>query len=242
MITGNEILFTLIPVVLLTTGGFIALFRPPGATLKSFVLHFAAGVVFSVVAVELLPDMIKIHDAKSIIIGFIAGITSMLLIKYYTEKLSEKERADTGSAVLPWGILTAIGIDILLDGILLGIGFAAGAKEGVLLALALALECFSLGMATVTTLLDSALAKKTVTLILLALSGLFITGALIGLLLLHGASDKLLEMILSFGSAALLFLVTEELLTEAHEEKDSPFLTAAFFGGFLIFMILGMVI
>jgi ZIP family zinc transporter len=238
----KEILFSVIPVLLLCSGGLIALYRPPGAALKSFVLHFAAGVVFSVVAVELLPDMIKIHDAKSIIIGFTGGITSMLLIKHYTEKLSEKESASSGNKVLPWGILTAIGVDILLDGILLGIGFAAGAKEGVLLALALALECFSLGMATVTTLLGSSLSKKTVIIILLALSGLFIIGALIGLLLLHGAGDKVLEMILSFGSAALLFLVTEELLIEAHEEKDSPFLTAAFFGGFLIFMILGMVI
>ncbi|PAW95331.1 transporter [Mucilaginibacter sp. MD40] len=238
----KEILFSIIPVLLLCAGGLIALYRPPGAVVKSFVLHFAAGVVFSVVAVELLPDMIKIHDAKSIIIGFTMGITAMLLIKHYTEKLANKESIIKESKSLPWGILTAISVDLLLDGILLGIGFAAGAKEGVLLALALALECFSLGMATVTTLQESSLPKKTVMIILLGLSGLFIIGALIGLLLLHAAGDKVLELILSFGSAALLFLVTEELLVEAHEERDSPFLTAAFFGGFLIFMILGMVI
>ena len=240
--TSKEILFSVIPVLLLCSGGLIALYRPPGSALKSFVLHFAAGVVFSVVAVELLPDMIKIHDAKSIIIGFTAGITAMLLIKHYTEKLAVKESATSEAKGLPWGILTAIGVDLLLDGILLGIGFAAGAKEGVLLALALALECFSLGMATVTTLLGSALSRKTVTIILLVLSVLFIIGALIGLLLLHAAGDKVLELILSFGSAALLFLVTEELLVEAHEERDSPLFTGAFFGGFLIFMILGMVI
>lgn len=238
----KETLFAIVPVLLLCAGGLIALFRPPGAALKSFVLHFAAGVVFSVVAVELLPDMIKIHDAKSIIIGFSAGITAMLLIKRYTEKLAAKENKAPESKALPWGILTAIGIDLLLDGILLGIGFAAGAKEGVLLALALALECFSLGMATVTTLVGSSLSRKTVIIILLCLSALFIAGALIGLLLLHGAGDRVLELILSFGSAALLFLVTEELLVEAHEERDSPLLTGAFFGGFLIFMILGMII
>jgi ZIP family zinc transporter len=243
MNTGKEILFALIPVVLLTAGGVIALIRPPGAALKSVILHFAAGVVFSVVAVELLPDMIRIHDPKSIIIGFTAGITAMLLIKRYTEKLADKEQAESGGRkTLPWGILIAIGIDLLLDGLLLGIGFAAGAKEGILLAMALALECFSLGMATVTTLLESSLSKKTVIVILLALGAMFILGAIIGLYLLHYTGDKVLEVILSFGSAALLFLVTEELLVEAHEEKDSPFFTAAFFGGFLIFMILGMVI
>lgn len=239
----KEIIFAIIPVALLTTGGTIALYRPPGAALKSVVLHFAAGVVFSVVAVELLPDMIRIHDPKSIVIGFTAGIAAMLLIKHYTEKLAIKQDSEKNSPQsLPWGILTAIGVDLLIDGILLGIGFAAGAKEGVLLALALALECFSLGMATVTTLLESKLSKKAVLMIILSLGGLFLVGALAGILLLHSTGDRVLELILSFGCAALLFLVTEELLVEAHEEKDSPFFTAAFFGGFLIFMILGMVI
>jgi ZIP family zinc transporter len=47
--------------------------------------------------------------------------------------------------------------------------------------------------------------------------------------------------VLAFGAAALMFLVTEELLTEAHEEKETPLLTATFFAGFLAFLILGMV-
>ena len=35
--------------------------------------------------------------------------------------------------------------------------------------------------------------------------------------------------------------VTEELLTEAHEETETPLLTLAFFVGFLLFLLLGMV-
>ena len=46
---------------------------------------------------------------------------------------------------LPIGFLVAIGIDLLLDGLLVGIGFAAGSEEGLLLALAIALENFLLG-------------------------------------------------------------------------------------------------
>lgn len=38
---------------------------------------------------------------------------------------------------------------------------------------------------------------------------------------------------LSFGVIALLYLVTEELLVEAHEKRDTPFVTALFFVGFL---------
>ena len=38
---------------------------------------------------------------------------------------------------------------------------------------------------------------------------------------------------LAFGLMALLYLVTEELLVEAHEKPDSPAISALFFVGFL---------
>jgi ZIP family zinc transporter len=70
---------------------------------------------------------------------------------------------------------------------------------------------------------------------------MLLVGAGIGTTVLRGASGNLLEIVLSFGLAALLFLVTEELLTEAHEETETPLLTLAFFVGFLLFLLLGMV-
>ncbi|EDM34562.1 hypothetical protein PBAL39_11210 [Pedobacter sp. BAL39] len=242
MISYKELGLTCIPVVLLIAGGASVLYRKPNAAVQSVILHFAAGVVFSVVAVELLPDMIKIHDPIAIIAGFILGIASMLVIKSFTAKLELKEAGNIGKQLLPWGMLTAIGIDLILDGLLLGIGFAAGAKEGMLLALALAMECLSLGLAISSSLLKLQLNGGKIISILMGLSLLFVMGTAIGFFVLHYTGDMVLEVVLSFGSAALLFLVTEELLVEAHEQKDSPFYTAAFFAGFLIFMILGMVV
>ena len=74
-----------------------------------------------------------------------------------------------------------------------------------------------------------------------ATSFMLLVGAGIGTTVLRGATGNMLEIVLSFGLAALLFLVTEELLTEAHEETETPLLTLAFFVGFLLFLILGMV-
>jgi ZIP family zinc transporter len=37
---------------------------------------------------------------------------------------------------------------------------------------------------------------------------------------------------------ALLYLVTEELLVEAHEVPDRPWVTATFFAGFLVLLLL----
>ena len=242
LISLNILLFAAFPVVLLIVGGMIVTWKKPTAAVQSTILHFAAGVVFSVVAVELLPDMIRIHDTTAIIIGFTLGISAMLLIKWYTARLELKMGGTNDSKLLPWGMLIAVGIDLLLDGLLLGIGFAAGSKEGTLLALALAMECLSLGLAVGTRLTKLGSSKRRLIRVLSLFGLVFLLGTGGGFFMLHFTGEKVLELVLSFGSAALLFLVTEELLVEAHEEKDSPFFTAAFFLGFIVFMVMGLII
>ena len=44
--------------------------------------------------------------------------------------------------------------------------------------------------------------------------------------------------ILAAGLGGLLFLVTEELFVEAHEEPETLLGTGMFFGGFLLFLII----
>ena len=51
--------------------------------------------------------------------------------------------------------------------------------------------------------------------------------------------DYWMELVLSFGLSALLYLVTEELLVEAHSEEDKPIYTEAFFTWFPYFLDFG---
>jgi ZIP family zinc transporter len=240
--------FALLPAVVMIAGAALAVWRAPGPRLRSAILHFAAGVIFSVVAVELLPDIVQHHAPYEVALGFGLGVAVMLGLRYFTQRLEKQEAAApaatslrTGAAPLPWGLLVAIGIDIFIDGLLLGIGFAAGAKEGTLLAIALTLELLSLGLATAVELRQGGHGKGRAVAIVAGTSLMLLLGAGIGTTVLRGATGNLLELVLSFGLAALLFLVTEELLTEAHEETETPLLTLAFFVGFLLFLLLGMV-
>lgn len=235
------ILFSLIPVFTMLIGGIVAVYKRPNGNVRSLILHFAAGVVFSVVAVELLPDIIKEHKPVQVIIGFALGLITILLIKRFTEEKSETE-VITSAGKLPMSLLVAIGVDIFIDGLLLGIGFSAGSTEGMLLAIALSVELLSLGMATATELSQNKLTKQKSITVISVLSIVFFASAVLGATLLHNLSDSAMEIVLSFGLSALLFLVTEELLTEAHEEKETVWHTSAFFIGFLLFLILGMVV
>ena len=235
------ILFSLLPVFTMILGGIIAIIKRPSGNVRSLILHFAAGVVFSVVAVEILPDIIKENSPVHVVIGFSLGLIAMLLISKFS-KSKEGQEIDINQSKLPLSLLIAVGVDIFIDGLLLGISFMAGSKEGMLLAIALSLELLSLGMATSIELRENKLTKfRTIGLIVM-LTMVFFTSAVLGITLLSDLSPNSLEVILSFGMAALLFLVTEELLTEAHKEKETVWHTAIFFGGFLLFVILGMVV
>ncbi|WP_431217092.1 ZIP family metal transporter [Puia sp. P3] len=228
----------MIPVFTMLAGSVIAILKTPNGNIRSLILHFAAGVVFSVVAVEILPDVIKEHKPLQVLIGFCLGFILMIGIRRFSES---KKTATSGQYNLPIGLLVAIGIDICIDGVLLGIGFAAGNKEGVLLAIALSIELLSLGMATATELRNQNTSKRRTMILVGGLALVFFISAVVGATLLHKTSDSSMEVILSFGLSALLFLVTEELLTEAHEEKETVWHTSVFFGGFLLFLILGMI-
>lgn len=235
-------LYALIPVVSILLGGITGLFKKPNAGFRSSVLHFAGGVVFSVVAVELLPDIIKNHRPIEVGIGFGLGIATMLAVKYFSEKFQKNAEKSAVKNSLPMGLLVALAIDLLIDGVLIGVGFAAGSTEGILLSIALALEIFSLGLAVVLACMDLNFSKQKSLTILLVLGACFFVGAVLGITLLAGLSQEWLELVLSFGLAALLFLVTEELLKEAHEEKETLLQTSMFFVGFLIFLLVGMVV
>jgi ZIP family zinc transporter len=236
---GEVLVFSLIPVAAMAIGSAIAAVRAPGEQVRSGIQHFAAGVVFAVVAVELLPDIKETHDPIEVAGGFALGLVFMLLLERWsgTHEYGEKGGENRGSV----GLLVPIGIDLLLDGLLVGIAFAAGATEGVLLSIALGFELLSLGLAlTVVLSRAGASTARAITVpVGLALVTL-VGGAVLGSTVLANASEAVLATVLAFGCAALLFLVTEELLVEAHEVGETPWATAMFFLGFLGLMILGM--
>ncbi len=228
--------YALIPAATMTLAGIWATLRVPGENLRSALMHSAAGVVFAVVAVEFLPDLVHEHSVLATAVGFTLGTAAMLGVRLWSETRAKKnlEKSETASGSL----IVATAVDIVVDGLMLGIGFAAGAKQGILLTVALAFELISLGLAVVLELKQGRISRGRILSSIIALSGLFIFGAVAGSAALSLISGALLAGVIAFGAAALLFLVTEELLTEAHEVAENPLLTSAFFVGFLAVFLL----
>lgn len=217
--------YTLIPCIAIVIGSVIAVMRTPGPRLISSFQHFAAGVVFAAVAVELLPQLHTLDHPVAMIVGFVIGIVVMLACKAVFENA---------------GIIVPMTVDLFIDGLLIAIGFSAGALGGTVLLIGLTLETLSLGMSTAPTLKKRGMTRARAVLVLGATGLVILVGATAGHVVV-GGSDVLLAGILGFGVAALLYLVTEELLTEAHETPDTPLITATFFAGFLVPIVIAAI-
>lgn len=223
------------PALAIVLGAVWAAYRTPGTNLTSVIQHFAAGVVFAAVAGELLPELLDEHAPVAIAAGFTMGLATMLAIQHLTEGSGPVPTAEPKPST---GLIVTISVDIAIDGMLLGIGFVAGATQGLLLMVALTLEVLFLGLAAAIALSRGGASRVRVIGITAALAVMLAIMAVASAWLFGGLSGAWLAAIIAFGAAALLFLVTEELLVEAHEVRETPIATSFFFLGFLILMMI----
>lgn len=230
---AHAVVFAVAPAVAMVVGGTVAAFWPPTDTFKSYIQHCAAGIVFSALAVEVLPDVMHRDAPLAAALGFSLGLAVMLAIRRAAR--GTKETVETRGVASR--LLAVVGVDIFVDGLLIGVMLATGNRAGALVTLALAIELFSLGLAVAA----ASTAGRTRTIVTTAwLSTSTVLGAAAGSLTVGGLQGRWMEGVLGFAVAALLYLVTEELLVEAHEVPETPLSTAAFFVGFLALMLIDM--
>jgi zinc transporter, ZIP family len=231
-INTHDLVLMAFPACIALLGGIMAsLWRPSHGT-RSLIQHFAAGVVLAALAVELLPEIEREHAPGLVLIGsFAAGSLFMYALKLWTINLEHQAALKSNSESINIGLMLATFIDVSMDGFIIGTGFAAGGSTGMILALGLSVELLFLGLSLTS---ESVKGWRIV-----GISGLLgvtvFLFAFLGNFLLADASHTLIGGVLSFSAAALLYLVTEELLMEAHEVEEKNISTLVLFSGFLVF-------
>lgn len=227
------------PVAASAVGSAVAVLRPPGPRLVSGIQHFASGVVMAALVGEVLPGLREEGNLPWAVAGFAVGVALVLALAAYGRR---RDAASTALAVagspLPLGLLVAVGVDLLLDGLLVGLGVTLGSQQGLILTVALTIEILFLGLSVASELTDIGQSRLRAALICTALGLATAIGGIGGAAVLGGASKAVLAAVLAFGAAALLYLAVEELLVEAHAEAETTALTAMFFAGFLSIYIL----
>jgi ZIP family zinc transporter len=210
--------------------------RSPGPKLNSAVQHLAAGLIFAAVAVELLPQE-KGKSPLMVVVGFAVGTLFMLFLELLVERVQSEAAGGRESL----SFVAVVGVDITIDGLLIGLAFTLGSKQGLLVTSALAVEFLSLGLTSIDAIAERLPAKRGRLALAGGLALLPVAGALVGVQTFTGFSPGWISFVTAFAIAALLYLVTEELLRQAHKLVNTHYAAFMFFIGFLVIFMIDLV-
>jgi zinc transporter, ZIP family len=127
----NALVYSVFPIVITLAGALLVAFKSLPASVANSARRFASGAAFAVIAIELLPDVLRAHSTAGIT-GFGIGLITMIAAKWLPRI---RERAGRESDhCLPRRLIGA-GAGVPIAGLLIGGGFVAGVREGQLLTL-----------------------------------------------------------------------------------------------------------
>ncbi len=219
----------------------VLLFGKPTKTLMSVVLGFAAGIMLSISAFDLLPEALTLGGMTWTVIGFLLGATLMFGLDSLVPHIHIGEgkadvRGDKQMLKVGYFIFLGIALHNLPEGLAIGAGFSASQGLGTAIAIALALHNVPEGMATAAPLLMGGLGKLRVV-GLTTLAGLMTPiGTLIGLVLIN-LSEAFISIALALAAGAMVYIVSDELIPESHK-YHSHLANAGLLTGFLVGMII----
>ena len=139
--TAKLALLTLPPLLAACFGALAAAWRAPGPKTSSVIQHFTGGIVFAAAALELLPQD-RAHALFPVVVGFVLGIALMLAIRALSGAIETRFE----QARLPVSLIIVTAIDLVIDGLVLGIAFSASDESGIILTVALTLEVLFLAL------------------------------------------------------------------------------------------------
>lgn len=224
------------------------------ASIQRIFLGFAAGVMIAASIWSLLiPAM---EEAKSAgqpewlaaSGGFILGIAFLMLLDSVLPHFHPGAKEAEGLSA-NWKrttmLMTAVTLHNIPEGMAVGLSFALAAQSGqgagyaaaMALALGMGIQNFPEGAAISLPLRQEGI-SRTKSFVYGMLSGIVepIFGILV--VLIAGQIGPLMPWLLSFAAGAMMYVVVEELIPEAHLGEHSNIGTLGVMGGFLLMMVL----
>ena len=227
----------------MVVGGLLGSRFRPGRRLRGIVAHLVGGLVLGIAAADLMPAASDSGHPLALAIGFCLGFSLLIVINAVLDDPDDADQVmDTSDRPRPMALLMLpFLVDSSIDGLVVGISSEA-AQQGWVIPVAVALE---MGLATLGlgTLLGRGAGRWRSMMAGGLMAGTDRIGLTIRGRLTNGLQGPPLTATLAFGTAALIYLVVEEVMKEAHTrgEDDSSVVNVAFFLGLLCIWLLDSV-
>ena len=207
----------------------------------SAVLQFAAGIITALVAFTLMPPAVRGGSYGWIILAFFIGGVLYVALEYTsTRALSGGPTAEKGAT--SFGLYIGVLADLLIDGMVIGIGSTLTLKTGLLLALGLAISTAPLAFVTISAAKRQGMSQKNRRLLSLLFIVAMTGGALVGYLVLNNQSLEIRFILAALASGFLLTTVVQGIIPEANREGEPGFAGVLYIGGLSLYALMSMVL
>jgi ZIP family zinc transporter len=198
-------------------------------------LQFAAGVVMAIVAFSLMPTAVRNGPWQGIVPAFFVGGVFYVLL----ERLSADAFASGPGSSSP-GLYIGILIDLVIDGIVIGIGATLTLRTGLLLALGMAVSTMPLAFVTTAIAKRQGVAAQRRQRLAYLFVAAIIGGALFGYLVLRNQPLGPRMILVALASGFLITTVTQGMIPEANKEGEPGFAGILFVGGISLYALMAL--
>ena len=236
----TAMLLALLPAAGNFLGGLLAEFLQVSRRSLSFALHAAAGILFAVIGIELMPEALEGATPWIMLLLFVLGGLFAIGVDSMIDLVKTRAACRAGGDVSasPWGIYFGVAVDLFSDGVIIGTGSIINPALGVLLALGQVPADIPEGFATIATFKNKGVARAKRMLLSASFAVPILIGTTIGYWAVRGQADVVKFGLLAFTAGILLTVAVEEIVAEAHEEEDSRWASLFLVGGFALFALL----
>lgn len=201
-------------------------------------LHAAVGVAAAVVSVELMPRILQDIAPWQLAVAFLLGAAaSVAMVRGVNRAVHSLQVGETG----PWKVYLAVAVDLIGDGLMVGIGSAVASGLGFMLALSQVVANIPGGFVALANLRAKGTSRTVRLAAAASLCVPVLIGAGLGFWLLRGQPANLQNAALAFVVGMLLLATVEDLVPEADAPKTRRLITtAAFAAGFVFFALISL--
>ncbi|ENK1244070.1 ZIP family metal transporter [Clostridium botulinum] len=206
--------------------------KNPSERLLSKLMGFSAGLMISIVIFDLIPEALNTWAYFGVLIFLLLGV----LIVYFIDKNTNSIDINMHKKV---AFMTALGLILhnFPEGILMGVGFQAGSRLGLKMAIIISIHDIPEGIAVATPLIASK-EKKSKTLFYVFLTAVpTLFGVFLGFYIAN-ISKNFLSMLLSLASGIMIYVVCAEMIPESRNLGNK--ITSYFY--MIVGIIAGLVI
>lgn len=207
----------------------------------SAALQFAAGIITALVAFSLMPPAVRGGPYGWVVLAFFIGGVLYVTIEYLSTRVMASAPAAEDGAT-SFGLYIGILVDLVIDGVVIGIGSTLTLATGLLLALGLAISTAPLAFVTIATAKRQGMSAKNRRLLSFLLFLCVLMGAMLGYLLLRNQSAEFRLILVALASGFLITTVVQGLIPEANREGEPGFAGILYIAGLSLYGLMSLTI